>query len=144
MPSHKTINPVFTEKQLIFAEHYARHGNASEAARQAGYSVQTCRQAGCRTLKIPHVAEKVRELRQKMTSEAILDGKRLRQLAAEFANSPSYKPADRMRAMDIAAKLDGLYAADRVEHTVTELSEKERAERLAILTAKIKGETQAE
>lgn len=44
-----------TEKEFRFAEHYLCTFNATEAAKQAGYSAQTARQQGYENLTKPYI-----------------------------------------------------------------------------------------
>lgn len=50
-----------TPKQKAFAEAYIQTGNASEAARQAGYSGKTARQMGTENLSKPSISAYIKE-----------------------------------------------------------------------------------
>lgn len=60
-----------TEKQSRFVEHYLQTANASEAARQAGYSEKTAYSIGSENLRKPEVAAAIDERLKQMASERI-------------------------------------------------------------------------
>lgn len=62
-----------TEKQSRFVEHYLQTANASEAARQAGYSEKTARFIGSENLTKPNIATAIDERLKQMASERIAD-----------------------------------------------------------------------
>lgn len=62
-----------TEKQSRFVEHYLQTANASEAARQAGYSEKTAYSIGSENLRKPEVAAAIDERLKQMASERIAD-----------------------------------------------------------------------
>lgn len=46
-----------TEKQIAFCEYYIECGNATEAAKKAGYSKETARSIGAENLTKPYISE---------------------------------------------------------------------------------------
>lgn len=60
-----------TIKQKRFADEYIISGNASEAARKAGYSVKTCGVIGDENLKKPNVKAYISERLNKLDDKAI-------------------------------------------------------------------------
>lgn len=60
-------------KQQAFVEHYAACGNATEAARQAGYSAGRARVIGGENLTKPAIQAALAELTAKVASERIAD-----------------------------------------------------------------------
>ena len=60
-----------TFKQKQFCEFYAGSGNASEAARLAGYSAKTARATGAENLTKPDVQEYIGSLTKAMSDERI-------------------------------------------------------------------------
>lgn len=50
-----------TPKQKAFADHYLECGNASEAARKAGYSKKTAYSIGTENLKKPEISRYIKE-----------------------------------------------------------------------------------
>lgn len=53
-----------TKKQLAFCRHYAQHGNATEAARAAGYAEGSERTRGAELVANSNIIEKVDEIRK--------------------------------------------------------------------------------
>ena len=62
-----------TPRQRRFAEEYAACGNASEAARKAGYSSKTAPSQGARLLKNAHVAAKITQLQGAAAARAEIE-----------------------------------------------------------------------
>ena len=60
-----------TLKQQKFADYYLELGNATEAARRAGYSESTARQAGSANLKRPDVDAYIQKRLQDLEDKAI-------------------------------------------------------------------------
>ena len=50
-----------TPKQKAFADYYIETGNATEAARRAGYSAKTAKQTGAENLSKPYLAAYIKE-----------------------------------------------------------------------------------
>ncbi|MGG0756721.1 terminase small subunit [Brevibacillus laterosporus] len=50
-----------TPKQQAFADYYIQTGNATEAARKAGYSDKTAKEVGYENLTKPHIKQYVQE-----------------------------------------------------------------------------------
>lgn len=50
-----------TPKQKAFADYYIETGNATEAARRAGYSKKTAKETGYENLTKPHIAAYIKE-----------------------------------------------------------------------------------
>lgn len=60
-----------TPKQKVFADLYIKLGNATEAARQAGYSEKTARQMGTENLTKPSITNYINERMNKQDQERI-------------------------------------------------------------------------
>jgi len=58
-------------KHREFCEYYVHHGNAAEAAREAGYSATNARFQGCYLLRNTKVRAYIHELRQKFALETV-------------------------------------------------------------------------
>ncbi len=61
--------PKFTVKQQRFIDAY--EGNATEAARKAGYSKKTAEAMGHENLRKPHIAEAIKKREEKRGNKAI-------------------------------------------------------------------------
>lgn len=102
-----------TEKQRRFVEAYAgpAMGNATEAARLAGYKVPD--PEGSRLLGNARVAEAVRNLTEKTRSAAILTVEQCKELLSKLAQDPSVEPKDQISALDKLLKAGGAYLERR-------------------------------
>lgn len=62
-----------TTKQKKFCEYYLQTGNASEAARRAGYSEKTAPSVGAENLRKPQIHQYIAERQEKNDKEMIAD-----------------------------------------------------------------------
>lgn len=62
-----------TPKQKAFADYYLETGNATEAARRAGYSEKTARQIGTENLAKPYISEYIAERQKQLEDKRIAD-----------------------------------------------------------------------
>lgn len=60
-----------TPKQKAFADEYLICGNATEAAKRAGYSERSARQMGAENLSKPYISEYIHERQKKIESKRI-------------------------------------------------------------------------
>jgi len=64
-----------TDKQQKFCEEYMVDLNATQAAIRAGYSEDTASVIGCQNLTKVNVAERIAELKAKISAETLVDAK---------------------------------------------------------------------
>lgn len=68
------MKPVLTEKQKRFIDYYIETGNATEAAKKAGYSRKTAKAAGYENLTKPYlksaIDERLKALEEKRVADA--------------------------------------------------------------------------
>ena len=62
-----------TPKQKAFADYYLECGNATEAARRAGYSEKTARQIGTENLAKPYISQYIAERQKQVEDKRIAD-----------------------------------------------------------------------
>lgn len=62
-----------TPKQKAFADYYLQCGNATEAAKKAGYSDKTAGQMGNENLKKPQISEYIAERIKELDSKRVAD-----------------------------------------------------------------------
>lgn len=62
-----------TPKQKAFADYYIQTGNASEAARKAGYSEKTARDIGAENLAKPHISAYISQRMAEMDKARVAD-----------------------------------------------------------------------
>lgn len=60
-----------TPKQKAFVDEYLKCGNATEAAKRAGYSKQSARQMGAENLSKPSISEYIQERQKQIDDERI-------------------------------------------------------------------------
>ena len=113
-----------TERQARFIDYYIQTGNASEAARQAGYSERTARIHAAQLLTKPNIRAAVDERLKEMNQERIIETEEvLRHLSdvirgevMETVVTPSGKSfvvpvreTDRLRAAETILKIRGMF-----------------------------------
>lgn len=114
-----------TAKQQAFVLEYLVDRNATQAAIRAGYSPKTARQIGEENLSKPDIRaavdEGLKRLAEKTETAAEWVRRRLREEATNFSKDASHSA--RVRAIELIAKLDGLFELDNRQRTdpVTEL-----------------------
>lgn len=122
-----------TPKQRAFVEAYTgpSAGNATDAARRAGYtgSAATLAVTGTRALKIPKIRAAIDAIVEQTRSRAVMDRRERVELLtsiargevddwADMEDGPGPRRAklkDRIRAIELLGKMDGDYL-DRVQH----------------------------
>lgn len=62
-----------TPKQKAFADEFLKCGNATEAAKRAGYSEQSARQMGAENLSKPYISSYIQERQKQIDDERIAD-----------------------------------------------------------------------
>ena len=62
-----------TPKQQAFADYYIECGNATEAAKKAGYSEDTARQIGTENLSKPSISEYIAERMEQQNRKRVAD-----------------------------------------------------------------------
>jgi phage terminase small subunit len=95
-------------KKAKFVEEYLASGNATEAAKRAGYSRKTAKQSASRLLKDPVVSVTIHEKRQAICAEYQLSrGMLVRMLLDTFSKADS--ALVRVQVIRELARLSGLY-----------------------------------
>ncbi len=110
-----------TEKQRRFVEAYVgeAQGNATQAARLAGYSGDdpTLAVAGAKLIRNGKVAEAIEAARKPRTRRAILTRDERQALLTEFANDAGAEVKDRIKAIEVLGKMQGDFIEKHeVEH----------------------------
>lgn len=101
------------ERQRRFVESYCgpAMGNATEAARQAGYKFPDVQ--GARLLGNVSVKAAILELSEKVRSAAILTVEQCKELLSRIAQDPAVEPKDQISAIDKLLKASGAYLERR-------------------------------
>ena len=98
--------------QENFCVEFVRCGNATKAYKNAGYKVRSDKVAGvcaAKLLRKAKVQKRIAELRSEMDSHKIMDAAERRELLTQFARDELAAKTDRLKAMDLLNKMDGVY-----------------------------------
>jgi len=98
--------------QEKFCIEFVRCGNATEAYKRAGYKARSDKVAGtaaARLLGNVGIQQRIVELQSEMDSHKIMDAAERRELLTRFARDENTGKADRLKAMDLLNKMDGVY-----------------------------------
>ena len=98
--------------QKNFCVEFVRCGNATEAYKNAGYKVRSDKVAGVCAAKLlgnARIQNRIAELRREMDSHKIMDAAERRELLTQFARDEETGKTDRLRAVDLLNKMDGVY-----------------------------------
>jgi phage terminase small subunit len=97
--------------QKAFVQHYKASGNATQAARAAGYkgSDETVAVTGSRMLKLAKVQRALAEVTKKDEDKRIATAEQIQQLWTEVLNNPKVSLGDRLKASELLAKTQGQF-----------------------------------
>lgn len=98
--------------QEKFCIEFVRCGNATEAYKRAGYKARSDKVAGtaaARLLGNVGIQRRIVELQSEMDSHKIMDAAERRELLTRFARDEDTGKTDRLKAMDLLNKMDGVY-----------------------------------
>ena len=98
-----------TDKQRRFCEYYAETGNATEAARKAGYSGKTSYSIGSRLLRNVEILGHIRELQDQLAEPRIMTIKQTKAILSDIVRDQSARPSDRVQAANVLLKAAGSY-----------------------------------
>lgn len=118
-------------RQETFCAFIAAGETGTDAWLKTGYKVSrdVARTNAAESLAKPHIKARVAELQKPVTAKPLMSRDRKRELLAKIAEG-SAKDTDKIRAMEVDAKLAGHFEPDRAEIEIgpkTLLSIKERA-----------------
>ncbi|EKE30476.1 terminase small subunit [Salimicrobium jeotgali] len=105
-----------TEKQKRFADYYIKTGNASEAARNAGYSAKTAHRIGQENLQKPAIYKYIEKRNKELEDSRTADMKEVREFWTGMMRDRMVEPKDRLKASEFIAKTNGAFI-ERVEHS---------------------------
>ena len=95
-------------KQKKFCEEYVISGNATEAAKKAGYSEKTARSQGQRMLTFVDIQNYIKELTNPVKSARIATGEEVLAFFTEVMKNKKVGWKDRIRAAENLAKRHGV------------------------------------
>ena len=96
---------MLTKKQQKFIQAYS--GNASEAARQAGYSARTAKAIGFELLTKPDIKEAIQERERERTSLLIATREERQRFWTNVVRDESADMRDRLRASELLGRSEG-------------------------------------
>lgn len=131
-----TNPPKLTIRLERFAELIAAGRSGTEAWIEAGHKVsrEVAKASASRALTYDNVKARIAELRAPQTAKTMLSRDLKRELLAQMALTAGAKLQDRIRAIEVDAKIAGHFEPDRTEIEVgprTLQSIKERAQHVA-------------
>ena len=91
-------------KQKRFCEEYAISGNATDAAKKAGYSEKTARTIGAENLTKPDIQKYLEELTKPFDNKKIATAEEVFQLRAQVTRDAEVPVKDRLRASENLGK----------------------------------------
>ena len=91
-----------TTKQKRFIECF--DGNATEAARQAGYSPRTVRTVGCENMTKPDIAAAIREREEKRVNSLILSREERQIFWSNVVRDPDEDMKNRLKASELLGR----------------------------------------
>ncbi len=95
-------------KQKKFCEEYVISGNATEAAKRAGYSKKTARSQGAENLTKPDIQKYIKELTEGPQNARIATGEDVLAFFTEVMKNGEVSWKDRIRAAENLAKRQGV------------------------------------
>jgi len=102
--------PKLKPKQARFVREYIDNGgNATQAAIAAGYAEKNARVIGAQNLTKVNIKEAIRELTEAREKSSGITAEWVRQQIAQIAQKEEAKDQDRLKALDMLAKMLGLY-----------------------------------
>ena len=94
-----------TLRQRVFVQAYM--GNASEAARQAGYSAKTAYSIGQELLNKPEIVEAIKEREQERLNPLIADREDRQKFWTDVMNDESAEMQHRLKAAELLGRSEG-------------------------------------
>jgi len=96
-----------TPKQIALCEHYAKSGNLTDSARQAGYASPN--KQGSEQLQKPHVRAYYDSLMVEISSNRIMNAIERQEILTTIARNEEEQAKDRLKAIDQLSKIQGDY-----------------------------------
>ena len=107
------------QRQQAFCDYYLQTGNATEAAKKAGYSERTARAIGAENLTKPDIQKYLAEHTQRASNARIADANEVLEFWSNTMRNSELASKDRLKASELLGKvllIDGQENADRDIH----------------------------
>ena len=98
-----------TARQRKFAEYYAESGNATEAAKRAGYSEKAARVQGRRLITNDNVLRYIRQLQDELAEPRIAGVKETKAVLSDIMRDTTQKAGSRIKAAEALLKSAGAF-----------------------------------
>ncbi|KGE62809.1 terminase small subunit [Fusobacterium periodonticum] len=98
-----------THRQELFIQEYIKTGNATEAAKKAGYSEKTAYSIGQRLLKNVEVKDAIDKLSKNIAINNIMTAKERQEFLTSLILNNDVKVSDKLKAVDLLNKMTGEY-----------------------------------
>ena len=96
-------------KQRKFVSEYIKNPNATQAAKNAGYSEKTAYSQGQRLLKHDEIKAEIKRQAEKINKKNIADTEERMEILSEIMRNEDKYDSDRIRAIDTLNKMDATY-----------------------------------
>ena len=104
MPKYNEEDRPLTPRQKLFADHYIKNPNASQAIIKAGYKVKHPNSQADKNLKKPHIKRYIEEKVNAIHSEDIADMKEIRAFWTNILRDPDANPKDQLKATEYLSR----------------------------------------
>lgn len=104
------------QRQRLFIGAYLKHGNAGQAAREAGYADRSADMQASRLLKNDKIRNEIKRIRAKTEKATIANRQERQEILTEMLYDESATKTEKQRAIDILNKMDGDYLT-KIEHS---------------------------
>ena len=102
-----------TSRQRKFAEFYAESGNATEAAKKAGYSEKAARVQGRRLITNANVLKYIRQLQDELATPRIAGVLESKAILSDIARDTTQKASARVKAAETLLRAAGEFVDPR-------------------------------
>lgn len=106
MMEHRRQSPLDERQETFCTEFIANGGNATQAAKVAGYSLQSARKIASMLLRRPDISKRIRELQRQFVDTEL--GQSALDTVSELMRNPKTPPAVRLGAARTALAAAGL------------------------------------
>ena len=105
-------------KQKMFADEYIKHGNATQAYKNAGYKAEgnAAEAAASRMLRSVKVRDYIRQRNKELDKATIADMVEIKEFWTNLVRAEEVDLKDRLKASELIAKTNGAFL-DKVEHS---------------------------
>lgn len=115
--------PNLTPKQARFVHEYLIDFNATQAVLRAGYKMTENAAAvqGSQLIRNPKIQQAIQDQREAQAKSSMITAEWVRRQIAEIAQNEEAKDQDRLKALDMLAKMMGLYERHDEEQRVVKV-----------------------